>query len=94
MVTGAKLPAMHQLDRQVFAAGKFQTGRGGTATDVLRNLPSVTVDANGEIAARGVSGFVVLINGKPVQSDAQIILSQIPANAVQNIELITAPSAK
>ena len=93
-VSGEKLTAMHKVDRQVFETSKFKSGQGGTAVDLLRNLPSVSVNANGEITARGSTGFVVLINGKPVQSDAQIILSQIPANSVQNLELITAPSAK
>lgn len=93
-VTGERVTTMHKVDRQVYEAKTFQSSQGGTAVDVLRNLPSVTVNANGEITARGTTGFVVLINGKPVQSDARIILNQIPANAVKNVELITAPSAK
>lgn len=93
-VTGEKVTTMHKVDRQVYQADKFKSSKGGNATDVLRNLPSVSINANGEISARGTSGFVVLINGKPVQSDAQMVLGQIPANSVQNVELITAPSAK
>lgn len=93
-VTGEKMTAIHKADRQVFEAEKFQSSMGGTATDVLRNLPSVNVNALGEITARGSSGFVVMINGKPLQADAQAILNQIPANAIKNVELITAPSAK
>ncbi len=93
-VTGEKVTTMHKVDRQVFEAEKFRTGKGGNAIDVMKNLPSVAVNANGEITARGSSGFSVLINGKPVQSDPTTILGQLPANAVQNIELITAPSAK
>tara|TARA_Y100001972_G_C7656735_1_gene330732 strand:- start:396 stop:2855 length:2460 start_codon:yes stop_codon:yes gene_type:complete len=93
-VTGETVTMLSKADRQVFEAEKFQSSRGGTATDVLRNLPSVSVNANGEISARGSSGFVVLINGKPVQTDPQMILNQLPANAIENIELITAPSAK
>ncbi|MCG8319916.1 MAG: TonB-dependent receptor [Cytophagales bacterium] len=93
-ITGEKVTTVHKVDRQVFEADKFQANQGGTATDVLRNLPSISVDAQGQIRARGSSGFVVLINGKPVQTDATVILNQMPANAVQNIEIITAPSAK
>ena len=93
-ITGEKVTTVHKVDRQVFEADKFQASQGGTATDVLRNLPSISVDAQGQIRARGSSGFVVLINGKPVQTDATVILNQMPANAVQNIEIITAPSAK
>lgn len=93
-ITGEKVTTVHKVDRQVFEADKFQASQGGTATDMLRNLPSISVDAQGQIRARGSSGFVVLINGKPVQTDATVILNQMPANAVQNIEIITAPSAK
>lgn len=93
-LTGEKLTTINKIDRQVFQADKFQVSQGGTATDVLRNLPSITVDAQGEISARGSSGFVVLINGKPVQTDAATILNQLPANAIENLEVITAPSAK
>ncbi len=93
-VTGESVAMLYKADRQVYQASKFQSGTGGTATDVLRNLPSVTVNAQGQISARGTTGFVVLINGKPIQSDPQFVLNQIPANAIKNIELITAPSAK
>jgi len=93
-VIGEKLTTIHKVDRQIFEAEKFQSSQGGTATDVLRNLPSITVDAQGNIAARGSTGFVVLINGKPIQTEASVILNQLPANAIQNIEVITAPSAK
>ena len=93
-ITGEKMTTIHKVDRQVFEAEKFQSSQGGTATDVLRNLPAVNVNALGEISVRGSSGFVVLINGKPVQTNAEVILNQLPANAIRNIELITAPSAR
>lgn len=93
-VTGERATAVNKIDRQVFEAARFQSAQGGTATDVLRNLPSINVNAQGQISARGSTGFVVLINGKPVQTDASVILNQLPANAIKNVELITAPSAK
>ncbi|XOV91287.1 MAG: TonB-dependent receptor domain-containing protein [Bacteroidota bacterium] len=93
-VSGESFAMLYKADRQVFEASKFQSSTGGTATDVLRNLPSVTVNALGQISARGTSGFVILINGKPIQADPQLVLNQIPANAISNVELITAPSAK
>ncbi|MEP0365568.1 MAG: TonB-dependent receptor [Cyclobacteriaceae bacterium] len=93
-VTGEKVTTINKVDRQVFEAQSFQSSQGGTAIDVLQNLPSISLNANGEIQARGSTGFVVMINGKPVQSDASTILGQLPANAVQNIEVITAPSAR
>ena len=84
----------NKIDRQVFNATKFKNSQGGTATDVLRNIPSVTVSGLGEISVRGSTGFVVLMNGKPVQGSAETLLNQLPANAVDRVELITAPSAK
>jgi outer membrane receptor protein involved in Fe transport len=93
-VQGERHTAIHKVDRQVFEAQNFQASQGGTATDVLRNLPSVAVNANGEITVRGATGFVVLIDGKPIQTEAFVILNQLPANAIEHIELITAPSAR
>lgn len=84
----------NKLDKQSFLAGQFESVKGGNAIDVLKNLPSVSVNSSGEISFRGSNGFLVLINGKPVITDAQTILSQLPANTIDNIELITAPSAK
>ncbi|WP_262918577.1 outer membrane beta-barrel family protein [Telluribacter sp. SYSU D00476] len=93
-VSGQKATVYHQVDKQVYNAAQFQTAAGGTGIDVLRNMPSVTVDAQGQISLRGTTGFVVYLNGKPIQSDAAQVLGQIPANAIENIEVITSPSAK
>ncbi|PZX48307.1 TonB-dependent receptor domain-containing protein [Algoriphagus chordae] len=93
-VSGRKFTTMNQVDRQVYNSDNFLTSQGGTATDVLRNLPSVSINAQGEIAVRGTTGFVVMINGKPSQSSPEALLSQLPANAIENIELVTSPSAK
>ena len=93
-VTGEKASTYHKIDRQVYNAGQFQSATGGTATDILRNIPSVAINAEGGISVRGSSGFTILLNGKPVQSDPTLILSQLPANAVEDIEIVTAPSAK
>lgn len=93
-VTGRAITSLHKLDKQVFDAGQFQSAQGGTATDVLRNLPSISVNALGEISVRGTTGFIVMINGKPVQTDPGAALSRIPANAIEDVEIITAPSAK
>jgi ferric enterobactin receptor len=93
-VTGQQLQSLNKIDKQVFKADQFESAKGGTAVDVIKNMPSVTVDGQGEISLRGSKGFLVLINGKAVQTDASTILSQLPANSIENIELITAPSAK
>lgn len=94
IVTGKQNTVTNKLDKQTYKANQFEAAKGGTATDVLKNLPSVSVNGSGEISVRGSTGFLVLINGKPVLTDAQTILSQLPANTIENIELITAPSAK
>ncbi|MFP4092736.1 MAG: TonB-dependent receptor domain-containing protein, partial [Cyclobacteriaceae bacterium] len=93
-VTGEKASTYHKIDRQVYDARQFQSATGGTASDVLRNIPSVAINAEGGITVRGSSGFTILLNGKPIQSDPTLILSQLPANAVEDIEVVTAPSAK
>jgi outer membrane receptor protein involved in Fe transport len=93
-VSGSKFTTMNKVDRQVYNSDNFLTSQGGTAIDVLRNLPSVSINGQGELTVRGTSGFVVMINGKPTQSSPEALLSQLPANAVESIELVTSPSAK
>ena len=85
---------IHKIDRQVFDSRNFQSSLGGTAIDVIKNLPSVSVNGLGEISIRGSKGFAVLINGKPTQGQVSAILAQLPANSLDKIEVITAPSAK
>lgn len=93
-VTGKKLTDIHRLDRQEFDAGQFTNAAGGTGTDVIANLPAVAVNSLGEITVRGATGFLVLIDGRPVQSDPATILGQLPANAIAKVEIITTPGAK
>lgn len=83
-----------KIDKQIYKAAQFEAAKGGTAIDVLKNMPSVSVNAEGEVRLRGSTGFLILINGKAVLTDVNTILSQIPANSIENIEIITAPSAK
>ncbi|MEJ7779271.1 MAG: TonB-dependent receptor [Daejeonella sp.] len=93
-ITGEKINSLNKIDKQSYRADQFESAKGGTAIDVLKNLPSVSVDGEGNISVRGSTGFLVLVNGKPVLTDAQTVLSQLPANSLENIELITSPSAK
>lgn len=94
IVTGVQSKALNKLEKQTFKADQFESAKGGSAIDVLKNMPSVSVSGLGEISFRGSSGFLFLINGKPVLGDAQNMLSQLPANSIENVELITSPSAK
>jgi ferric enterobactin receptor len=93
IVKGKKNPLLFKIDKQVYAANKYTNAAGGTATDILRNLPSVTVNGVGDILFRGSTSFLVLINGKPTQGEPAFVLSQLPAGSVENIELITSPGA-
>jgi outer membrane receptor protein involved in Fe transport len=67
---------------------------GGSAAKALENVPSITVDIDGNVSLRGSSNFTVLIDGKPSPLEGSDALRQIPASAVENIEIITNPSAK
>jgi ferric enterobactin receptor len=93
-VSGTKQTVVATLEKQIFKTDQFEVAKGGTATDVLRNIPSISVNAEGEISVRGSKDFLILINGKPSQVDAATLLAQIPANSIDKIEMITAPSAK
>jgi len=93
-ISSGKVNASNKIDKQSYRADQFESAKGGTAIDVLKNLPSVAVNGEGQISVRGATGFLVLVNGKPVLTDAQTVLSQLPANSLENIELITSPSAK
>ncbi|MFD2725113.1 TonB-dependent receptor domain-containing protein [Hyunsoonleella rubra] len=94
VVNAERNTVVNKIDRQVFEASKFKSAQGGSGIDVIRNLPSVSLDSQGEISVRGSTGFIVLLNGKPIQGNASNLIAQLPANAIENVELITAPSAK
>ncbi|MBE0539463.1 MAG: TonB-dependent receptor [Ignavibacterium sp.] len=94
VVQGERSPVSYQIDKKVIDVDKIQTVISGNAADVLQNVPSVTVDIEGNVSLRGSSNFTVLIDGKPSIISAQDALQQIPASSIQNIEIITNPSAK
>ncbi len=93
-VSGQRTDVIVQADRQTFRAAQFQSAVGGTATDVLRNLPGLTVNAEGDVSLRGSNGFLVLLNGKPIQANLGTLLNQLPANSIESIEIITTPNAR
>ncbi|TNJ45258.1 TonB-dependent receptor [Tamlana fucoidanivorans] len=94
LVKSKRNTVVNKIDRQVYNSNAFQNTKGGSATDIIKNLPSVSVNSLGEISVRGSQGFVLLIDGKPIQGEASVFLNQIPANAIERVEMITAPSAK
>lgn len=93
-VRGQRANVLVQADRQTYRAAQFLSATGGTATDVLRNLPGITVNAEGDVSLRGVNGFLVLLDGKPVQANLGTLLNQLPANSIESIEVITTPNAR
>ncbi|MEW6506718.1 MAG: TonB-dependent receptor [Bacteroidota bacterium] len=93
-VVGEKPIEEYHLDKRVINVSKDNTAAGGTALDVLQNHPSIQVDQNGNVTLRGSSNFTVLVNGRPGVLQGSDALRQIPANIIDNIELITNPSAK
>jgi hypothetical protein len=94
LIEGERPIVINKIDRQIFTADKFKSAQGGSGVDFIRNLPSISINGQGEINVRGSSGFVVLLNGKPLQGNASALMAQIPANAIERVEVITAPSAK
>ncbi len=84
-------------DRSTYVVRDMPTTRGGTALDVLRNVPSVDVDIDNIISLRGNSGVIVQINGRPSpMKPAQLgnFLAQLPAGIVDRIEVVPNPSAR
>ena len=96
-VTAERSMVEYQLDKRVVNVDKNIVAGGGTATDVLEQVPSVAVDNDGNVTLRGSSNVKVLVNGRPselLSSDLASLLEQIPASTVENVEVITNPSAK
>lgn len=84
----------HSSDRQIYQTSQYKNAVGGTALDIVKNLPSASIDANGNISMRGNIGIIVLVNGKPSFLDPATILNQIAANDVAAVEYITSPTAQ
>ncbi|MBL7129298.1 MAG: TonB-dependent receptor, partial [Ignavibacteria bacterium] len=97
LVEGEKSFIEFHPDKRVFNVGQELTTKTGTATDVLSEIPSVTVDSDGNVSLRGSENVKILIDGRPFGLDGSNrseILKQIPASEIESIELITNPSAK
>lgn len=87
-------PVEYQIDKKVVRVSKQPTAASGTAVDVLENVPSVSVDIEGNVSLRGSENFTVLIDGRPTILDPNEALQQTPSSSIDNIEIITNPSAK
>jgi outer membrane receptor protein involved in Fe transport len=96
-VQGEKAAVVDNLDKKVINVAKDLTSVGGTALNVLQNVPSVNVDQTGQVTLRGTPNVTIYINGKPTGAAGggrSVNLDQIPASRIETVEVMTNPSAK
>lgn len=91
-ITGNDADTSVNIEKQIYSAAQLKTEKSETAMDVVKKLPSISVNDHGDIVFHGTSVLLVLVNGKPAMPDSKTTLSQIPANSVSNVELITSRS--
>lgn len=96
-VRAEKSQMVVNLDKKVFNVGKDLSNTGQSALDILDNVPSVSVDVDGNISLRGSQNLQILIDGKPsglISSDNTDVLRNLQGNQIEKIEVITNPSAR
>jgi outer membrane receptor protein involved in Fe transport len=97
VVSAERAQMQLSVDKKVFNVERNITATGGTAADVLQNIPSVSVDPDGNVQLRGKGNVTVLIDGKPATllgGDVASALQSLPAASIDNVEVMTNPSAK
>lgn len=97
-VTSSRGSALNAaIDRKIYNVSRDIIAQSGSASDVLKNVPSLEVNIEGEVSLRGSTGVMILINGRPsplMGKTRAEALQQLPANAIERIEVITNPSAR
>ncbi len=97
VVVGEKSQMELALDKRIFNVGKDLANAGGTASDILKNIPSVAVDGDGNVSLRGSNSVRILIDGKPsglVSFKGGSGLQQLQGSMIERVEVITNPSAR
>ncbi len=85
------------IEKKVYQVGDDIANKGGNASDVMNNIPSIEVDQDGTISLRGDANVTILIDGKPSNlsgGNGKSFLDGIPANSIERIEIVSNPSAK
>jgi outer membrane receptor protein involved in Fe transport len=96
-VTSRKTALVYDLDKQVYNVEKDIMAESGSVSEILQNIPSVSVDIDGNINLRNSGNITFFVNGRPsamLRRDAASVLEQMPANTIERIEIITNPSAR
>src|SRR5258706_5318074 len=81
-------------EKKIFNVSETPMGNSGTAADVLKNVPSVTVDNDGNVSLRGSQNVKIMIDGRPITQNTADLLESIPSGSIESVELITNPSAR
>ena len=93
MVVGERKTVDSKIDRKVINVSRDINSTGGTAIDLLKNVPNLTVNTDGSVSLRGSSDISILIDGRPTSIDATK-LDQISSSEIESIEILTNPTAK
>ena len=93
-IVAEKSAVKYEIDKKIVNVEQMNTVASATAVEVLENIPSITVDMDGNIKLRGSGGFTLLIDHQPTNMEATEALKLIPASNIKDIEIITNPSAK
>ncbi|WP_299436571.1 outer membrane beta-barrel family protein [uncultured Aquimarina sp.] len=93
-ITAERSTIEQKIDRKVINVGKDLTTTGASASDIMNNIPSVSINQEGGVSFRGNDNVRILVDGKPTNIDPRDLLQQIPTTSIKTIELITNPSAK
>jgi outer membrane receptor protein involved in Fe transport len=96
VVTSKQETFNNSVDRKIYNVEKDIMSKSGTAGDLLQNIPSVSVDIDGNVSLRGNQNVMIMINGKTspmMDKNSASVLDELPANSIERIEVLTNPSA-